>query len=143
RVVVVGKGERRDLQLPAELEDVVSFHPWLRYPDFWSLIQRSYALVPLFGMPVYFESRISSTVLASLVTCVPLLAEQRLLDTYTFLSPRHVFLRLPGEDELSAMQRLQALPEEQLLAPRRALCELRGAMNARADELLGGYLREA
>lgn len=49
------------------------------------LIHRSYALVPAFGMPVYYESRISSTILASLITCVPVIAEQRLLDTYTFL----------------------------------------------------------
>jgi hypothetical protein len=53
--------------------------------DFWSLIHHSYALVPAFGMPVYYESRISSTILASLLTCVPVIAEQRLLDTYTFL----------------------------------------------------------
>ena len=31
-VVVVGKGERADLQLPPELENRVAFHPWLRYP---------------------------------------------------------------------------------------------------------------
>lgn len=30
----------------------------------------------------------------------PLIAEQRLLDTYTFLTPRHVFLRGPDEDEV-------------------------------------------
>lgn len=28
--------------------------------------------------------------------------EQRLLDTYTFLGPAHVFLRLPDEDEVGA-----------------------------------------
>ena len=30
----------------------------------------------------------------------PLIAEQRLLDTYTFLEPAHVFLRREGEDEV-------------------------------------------
>ncbi len=53
--------------------------------DFWSQIYTSYALVPSFGMPVYYESRISSTILASLITCVPIIAEQKLMDTYTFL----------------------------------------------------------
>lgn len=53
--------------------------------DFWSQIYTSYALVPSFGMPVYYESRISSTILASLITCVPIIAEQKLLDTYTFI----------------------------------------------------------
>lgn len=31
-VVVVGKGERRHLMLPPQLESKVAFHPWLRYP---------------------------------------------------------------------------------------------------------------
>ncbi len=30
-VVVVGKGERRHLMLPRELESSVTFHPWLKY----------------------------------------------------------------------------------------------------------------
>ena len=38
--------------------------------DFWGRIHDSYALVPAFGMPVYYESRISSTILASLITGV-------------------------------------------------------------------------
>jgi hypothetical protein len=37
--------------------------------EFWGRIHRSLALVPSFGMPVYYESRISSTITASLVTC--------------------------------------------------------------------------
>jgi hypothetical protein len=40
---------------------------WLQ--EFWGRIHRSLALVPSFGMPVYYESRISSTITASLVTC--------------------------------------------------------------------------
>ncbi|GLC42576.1 hypothetical protein PLESTB_001115700 [Pleodorina starrii] len=142
-VVVVGKGLREDLLLPPELEDRVGFHPYLKYPDFWSLIHHSYALVPAFGMPVYYESRISSTILASLATCVPVIAERRLLDTYTFLDERHVFLRQPGEDEAAAMVRIMGLPEEQLFARRDALCALQAEMNARAEGMLGGYLRAA
>ncbi|KAG2440176.1 hypothetical protein HXX76_004289 [Chlamydomonas incerta] len=142
-VVVVGKGERRHLMLPRELESSVTFHPWLKYQDFWMLIHRSYALVPAFGMPVYYESRISSTILASLITCVPVIAEQRLLDTYTFLSEEHVFLRQPDEDEAAAMARIAALPDQAIFAKREALCELRRQMDARVDRVLGGYIAEA
>lgn len=59
--------------------------PRVAHQDFWSLIHHSFALVPAFGMPVYYESRISSTILASLLTCVPIVAEQRLLRVYNFL----------------------------------------------------------
>ena len=36
--------------------------------EFWGRIHRSYALVPAFGMSAYYESRISSTIIASLIT---------------------------------------------------------------------------
>ncbi|EFJ48709.1 hypothetical protein VOLCADRAFT_104568 [Volvox carteri f. nagariensis] len=142
-VVVMGKGQREDLLLPPELDDRVAFYPWLKYPDFWSLIHHSYALVPAFGMPVYYESRISSTILASLLTCVPVIAEQRLLDTYTFLEERHVFLRQPGEDEAAAMVRIMGLPEEEVFSRRDALCALQQQMNERADATLTRYLSQA
>lgn len=32
RLVVVGKGLKKDLELPEQLEQHVDFHPWLRYP---------------------------------------------------------------------------------------------------------------
>ncbi|PNH12639.1 hypothetical protein TSOC_000405 [Tetrabaena socialis] len=111
--------------------------------EFWQAIHSSLALVPAFGMPVYYESRISSTILASLIACVPVIAEQRLLDTYTFLDERHVFLRLPGEDEAAAMSRVMALPEAEVLAPREALRALQRQMAGRAEGVLGAYLREA
>ncbi|KAG2491250.1 hypothetical protein HYH03_010457 [Edaphochlamys debaryana] len=145
-VVVVGKGERKNLLLPPELDGAnssVTYKPWLPYPEFWGLIYHSLALVPAFGMPVYYESRISSTILASLVTCVPLIAEQKLLDVYTFMSEKHVFLRQPGEDEAAAMVRVMALPEAEILTRRRAMCELQKEMNERADGLLAQYIQEA
>lgn len=101
QVAVLGKGFREKLEIPAEIDADVEFHSRLPYPEFWGRIATSYALVPAFGMPVYYESRISSTILASLVTSAPVVAEQRLLDTYTFLTEEHVFLRKPGEDEVS------------------------------------------
>ncbi len=39
--------------------------------------------------------------------------------------------------------RMAALPEAQLVAPRRALCQLRERLNGRAGDLLAAYLRDA
>lgn len=58
-------------------------------------------------------------------------------------SERHVFLRLPGEDEAAAMVRIMGLPEEDIFARRAALSELRTGMDARMDGMLATYLRQA
>ncbi|KXZ48602.1 hypothetical protein GPECTOR_26g505 [Gonium pectorale] len=56
---------------------------------------------------------------------------------------RHVFLRRPDEDEVSAMARIMQMPEAEVFARRTALCELQREMNAQADGLLAAYLRQA
>mmetsp|Transcript_17798 Transcript_17798/g.38324 ORF Transcript_17798/g.38324 Transcript_17798/m.38324 type:complete len:401 (+) Transcript_17798:100-1302(+) len=142
-VSVLGKGLPSELAVPPELKDDVEHHSRLPYPEFWSRIHHSLALVPAFGMPVYYESRISSTILASLITGTPVIAEQRLLDTYTFLTPDHVFLRQPGEDEAAAMYRIARMREEEVLARRQALGELRDQMNARARDMFIKLLEAA
>lgn len=54
-----------------------------------------------------------------------------------------MFLRQPGEDEVAAMVRIMALPEEDIFARRDALCTLQQQMNARAEDMLGAFLRQA
>eukprot|EP00199_Chlamydomonas_sp_CCMP681_P001055 CAMPEP_0119116000 /NCGR_PEP_ID=MMETSP1180-20130426/52044_1 /TAXON_ID=3052 ORGANISM="Chlamydomonas cf sp, Strain CCMP681" /NCGR_SAMPLE_ID=MMETSP1180 /ASSEMBLY_ACC=CAM_ASM_000741 /LENGTH=443 /DNA_ID=CAMNT_0007105111 /DNA_START=18 /DNA_END=1349 /DNA_ORIENTATION=+ len=143
RVLVLGKGTREQLLIPAEISGDVEHQSHLRYQDFWGRIHRSLALVPAFGMATYYQSRVSSTIGASLTTCTPLIAEQRLLDTYTFLGPEHVFLRLPGESEAVAMYRVASLPEEEVLSRRRALLELREELTRSAEAKFSGWLEEA
>ncbi|GAX79067.1 hypothetical protein CEUSTIGMA_g6507.t1 [Chlamydomonas eustigma] len=124
-VCVLGKGGMREqLGIPAEVDADVEYLERLPYPEFWGRIYRSFALVPAFGMPVYYESRISSTIIASLITGVPLIAEQRLLDTYTFFTPEHVFLRKEGEDEVAAMYRIMGMPEEEIMFKRASILTL-------------------
>ncbi|KAJ9522260.1 hypothetical protein QJQ45_008087 [Haematococcus lacustris] len=129
RVKVLGKGLKRQLGIPEALDADVDHFAQLPYPEFWAHIHRSLALVPAFGMSVYYESRISSTIIASFISSTPLIAEQRLLDTYPFLTPAHVFLREPGEDEAAAMYRVASMPEADIFNRRAAMQQLRLQLN--------------
>ncbi len=139
--------------------------------EFWGRIHRSLALVPSLGHAQYFLSRITSTVLASLITSTPMIADRRLLDVYAFLREEHVFLRRDGEDEVrferspcgreqvappgatlaaagctvqaEAMYRVASLKEAEVLSRRRALTQLRDELNQRSARLLRGWLDEA
>eukprot|EP00798_Chlamydomonas_sp_ICE-L_P019961 gene19961-26669_t len=136
QVIVMGKGgTREDLEIPADIDKDVIYAGGLPYPAFWARMHKALALVPAFGMPVYYESRISSTILASLITGTPLIANELMLTTYTFLTEKHVFLRQQGEDEVAAMYRIHEMPEEEIVSRREALIELRKQMTEECKNL--------
>ena len=72
-----------------------------------------------------------------------MIADQQLLDTYTFFTERHVFLRQDNEDEAAAMYRITGMPEAEILAKRAALVELRAQLNTRSTQLFAEYFKEA
>ncbi|GIL64583.1 hypothetical protein Vafri_18474 [Volvox africanus] len=141
-LTVLGKGQRRDLEIPASLNHRVKFFSGLPYPDFWQTIYNSYALVPAFGNNQYLKTRISSTVLASLTTCVPMIATREILDVYTFFKEDHVFVQRPGEREVDVMARVIALDDAAIFARRRALCQLRQALGQQAAAMLREALQD-
>lgn len=72
-------------------------------------IHRTHALLMLLGSKHYLIQKMSSTVVSSLMTATPVIADQAVLDSYTFLKPEHVFTMQPGETEMDVMQRVSLL----------------------------------
>ncbi|KAG2489671.1 hypothetical protein HYH03_011782 [Edaphochlamys debaryana] len=136
RIKVLGQGNKRDLALPKELEKRVDFHSGLPFPDYWEIISRSYALAPMHGTSQYLTMRCSSTVLASLTTCVPLIADAALLGAYDMFTKEHVFFQEEGETEVEVMKRVMALPDKELFAKRAAVCRLRDEQLRRSARVL-------
>jgi hypothetical protein len=69
-------------------------------------LQHSHALLMLLGNINYLVQKMSSTVVSSLMTGVPIIADSQVLASYTFLKPEHVFLIGPHESEMDVMQRV-------------------------------------
>jgi hypothetical protein len=69
-------------------------------------LQHTHALLLLLGNVNYLVQKMSSTVVSSLMTGVPIIADSQVLASYTFLKPEHVFLIGPGETEMDVMQRV-------------------------------------
>jgi hypothetical protein len=75
----------------------------------------------LLGNINYLVQKMSSTVVSSLMTAVPIVADAQVLASYSFLKPEHVLLMGPQESEMDVMQRVR----------RRFWCRQRaGAMHA-------------
>ena len=138
QIHVLGKGGLRDsLGIPPAVDKDVIYEERLPYLDFWGKMHNALAIIPAFGSPIYYDSRISSTILASIITSTPLIAEQRLIDTYTFLKSEHVFLRLTGEDEVGAMYRIMGqVPEGEIFKKKQALMDLAKELVASSSKLL-------
>lgn len=60
----------------------------------------------LLGNINYLVQKMSSTVVSSLMTGVPIIADSQVLASYTFLKPEHVFLVGKHETEMDVMQRV-------------------------------------
>lgn len=56
----------------------------------------------------YLVQKMSSTVVSSLMTGTPIIADETVLKSYTFLKPEHVHLMGQAETEMDVMQRVSA-----------------------------------
>ena len=82
----------------------------------------------------------SGLTLPSLRSGTPLIAEQKLLDVYSFFKAEHTFLRLPGEDEVAAMYRIMRMGEAEVMARRKALAKLAEELTLDSMSAFGGLL---
>lgn len=62
----------------------------------------------MLGSQIYVTAKMSSTIVSSLMTGVPVVADEAVLKAYTFLGRDDVFLMHAGEDEVDAMLRVRA-----------------------------------
>ncbi|ELR15734.1 uncharacterized protein ACA1_379150 [Acanthamoeba castellanii str. Neff] len=100
-------GSGKGLKLPIEgLDGRVVVDSRLDYLPYYAIIARSVALVPSFATDEYYIERASSTVAASLIAGCPLVANRRLLDTYTYLDESVVWVQEEGEDEMDVVIRV-------------------------------------
>lgn len=86
----------------------------LNYKDYYATLANATLLLPAFAGNEYLLWKASSTVAASVIACVPLVAEEELLKRYTYLRPSAVWLRGEAESELNAAMRIIDLPRSAL-----------------------------
>mmetsp|Transcript_39711 Transcript_39711/g.118156 ORF Transcript_39711/g.118156 Transcript_39711/m.118156 type:complete len:507 (-) Transcript_39711:834-2354(-) len=77
-----GKGQASRLGMPSHLRPYVQVFKGLRYADYYNAIHHTLALIPAFGNDVYYDRKFSSTVITSLITSTPIIADARILKAY-------------------------------------------------------------
>ncbi|KAK5721211.1 hypothetical protein LTR17_014772 [Elasticomyces elasticus] len=124
---LIGHGDR-----PKVMEHLgrhVVFDADVDYPDFYAILSRTFALLPAFASDTYYDRKASSTVPASLIAGVPLVATRQLLKTYTYVKEEDVWLQEDGEQDFDIIGRILAMTTEQRAAKK-------AKVRATRDELI-------
>ncbi|KAG2449778.1 hypothetical protein HYH02_005302 [Chlamydomonas schloesseri] len=131
-ISLLGKGQGDRLGIPPELEPHVTLLRRLHFRTFYEAIHHTFALIPALASAKYYSHKFSSTILSSLISGTPMIADARFLAAYGMFNQSEVYLQREGEQEVDVMMRVLRTPAEQLLGVRRALIGLRQRLNVRA-----------
>lgn len=107
RLELVLAGTGKQVGVPEGIVPYVSANFSLDYIPYYNLLHRCFALIPAFADEGYFTSKASSSVPASLIANVPLMASRKLLESYGYLTSPAVWLEDgDGESEMTGVYEL-------------------------------------
>lgn len=114
KLYLVGHGNPPEV--PEQIKSRVEFKSDLSFTDFYGHMSEGLAILPAFASNDYYSEKASSSVPASIIAGVPLVAAQQLLDAYTYLSESEVWFAQEGETDIDAIHRLVTeLPSSEAL----------------------------
>ena len=99
-------GQGTHPEVPKGLVPHVSFDESLDYDEYYSILSRTFALLPAFASDEYLDRKASSTVPAGLIGGTPLVATKEIMAAYSYLSEGAVYLQKKGETEFDVIGRV-------------------------------------
>ena len=99
-------GQGTHPEVPRGLVSHVSFDESLDYDEYYSILSRTFALLPAFANDQYLDRKASSTVPAGLIGGTPLVATKEILAAYTYLPEDAVYLQNQDETEFDVIGRV-------------------------------------
>ncbi|WWC67964.1 uncharacterized protein I206_101883 [Kwoniella pini CBS 10737] len=95
------------LEIPESMRDMVNIHADLSYSDFYRLLGSMDLVLPAFVGWTYLEKKLSSAIPAAIVSRVPILGSELLLNAYQFLRNPAIELHSLGLREIEAIELLR------------------------------------
>lgn len=143
---IVGSGTRP--QVPEAIAHQVLFHENLDYTQYYSLLSEMDGLLPAFAAENwagndYYSNIASSSISASIIAGVPLIADLKLLDAYAYLRLSMVWYRDDGEHEIDAAFRLLNAGADKKRAMKDAVAERRTKIMQENYETVEGWAQQA
>jgi hypothetical protein len=104
RLELILAGTGKQIDIPERILPHVSANISLDYVPYYNLLHRCFALLTAFANEDYFKNKASSSVPASLIANVPLMASRKLVDAYGYLTQASVWSEEEnGESEMTGV----------------------------------------
>jgi len=140
---IMGSGFAGALGVPRYLWPYVRLHLNLRFEHYYNVIYHNVALIPTLASAAYYNKKFSSTVVTSLITTTPIIADVRLLSAYKFLDESCVYLQQEGESQVDTVTRVLGMPHQEVVLRRHSLKRLRAKLNYRASLQVKWWVMQA
>ena len=141
---IIGSGSEDSKPIvPASLSDHIFFDQDLDYIDYYAYMSKKSALIPAFAEEEFLTVKSSSSVPASVIAGIPLVATKEILQSYSYLTAEDVYVQEAHESELDVIERVVKRSKEE----RRLKITSVGAMRDRMIEnnlkIVEGWIKEA
>ncbi|KAI5789101.1 hypothetical protein EDC01DRAFT_127676 [Geopyxis carbonaria] len=97
--------------VPEAIKNHVSFDERLSYSEYYSILSRTFALLPAFATNEYLDRKASSSVPAALIAGTPLVASQSIIDAYSYINNEIVWRQEDGETDLAVVGKILKLDQ--------------------------------
>jgi hypothetical protein len=106
----LGHGEHP--AVPDDVKDHVVFDERLDYIDYYSVLSRTFALLPAFASESYLDRKASSSVPAALIAGIPLVATKAIMNSYSYMTDETVWLQADEENDFDVVRRVLDMDSE-------------------------------
>ncbi|KAF8424949.1 hypothetical protein EV426DRAFT_636739 [Tirmania nivea] len=139
---LLGHGDKKPT-VPESIKPNVQFNERLSYLEYYSLIARTFALLPAFASTEYLDRKASSTVPAALIAGVPLVATKEMVQAYAYLNMDVVWEQEVGRSDLDVVADVLKMAVEVRRRKKQAVRERRDEIIKGNVRRVGNWLQEA
>jgi hypothetical protein len=136
-------GHGKHPSVPAEVQANVKFDERLAYIDYYSIISRTFALLPAFASNTYLDRKASSSVPAALIGGTPLVATQGVVDAYSYLDGEVVWLQKEGENAMDVVGRVLSMDPNERREKKEKVRKRCAEIIDNNTKMLGHWLNQA
>ena len=135
-------GQGTHPEVPSGLTSHVSFDESLDYHEYYSILSRTFALLPAFANDQYLDRKASSTVPAGLIGGTPLVATKEILAAYSYLPEDAVYLQGKEETEFDVIGRVLKNPGQDRIEKMQTVRDTCAELVESNARLVEGWIKE-
>ena len=141
--IIGSDSEDSKLIVPASVSDHVFFDQDLDYIAYYTYLSEKSALIPAFAEEDFLTVKSSSSIPASVIAGIPLVATKDILRSYSYLTAEDVYVQEDHETELDVMTRIVKGSDKERRRKIARVASMRDRIIKNNINIIGGWIEEA